>query len=507
MEHTAFLYNLLVQTIGYFFQWGIFQVPFWTDAFGQLQDGEGRAQDGNSANPSWMDWWTVFYMAWWTAWGAFVGLFIARISRGRTIKEVVLYVFIAPLMYSFLWFCSFGGMGMRQARQAEELEWLGETQFDDPSHFQVPGSDYCFNVPQEDYYNNETLIFTNRLPGITPVCKFDTSDGTQAWFNVMYSFSYPDIDGFNGFGDFLAGLSLIAVCVYFVTSSDSGSLIVDHLASNGHEDHHWLQRVFWAFTEGAVATALLVAGGPRALSALQAASIVFALPFNLVLFLMMYSITKMCELSDELDKTGTHISTIPDPHLNSFAMPVFGGVFNIFETLCSFGQVHPDRVERGIHMPTGYMIKETIMGLFFPFISLFKVLNHLEYSMGWNVFYSGTYFLMFAGMIALFICGLINMGFVGIAFVLFFTNGCILTGVRSEVREKFGLEGNLIADFALGSWMYFQVLAQMNYQFDVVGLPAEHAGDIIPEDDQAAEEVDAKQPVEASEPLGMDVTA
>ena len=77
----------------------------------------------------------------------------------------------------------------------------------------------------------------------------------------------------------MAGLSLVALTIYFVTSSDSGSLIVDHLASNGHEDHHWAQRVFWAFTEGAVATALLVAGGSRALAALQAASIVFGLPF------------------------------------------------------------------------------------------------------------------------------------------------------------------------------------------------------------------------------------
>ena len=77
--------------------------------------------------------------------------------------------------------------------------------------------------------------------------------------------------------DQLSGLSIFALAIYFITSSDSGSLIVDTLASNGAEEHHWLQRVFWAFTEGAVATGLLVAGGNDALGALQTASIVFGL--------------------------------------------------------------------------------------------------------------------------------------------------------------------------------------------------------------------------------------
>jgi len=483
MENTAFLYNLLVQTVGYYFQWGIFQVPFWTDAFGQLEDGEGRAQDGNSAATWWMNGWTVFYMAWWTAWGAFVGLFVARISRGRTIREVVMYVFIAPLMYSFLWFCSFGGIGLRQARQAEELEWLGEQQYNDSTHFQSQADPFCYDVPQTDVWDNDTLVFTNSLPGITPVCKFDSSDSTQAWFNVMYSFSYPDENGFGGFGNFLAGLSLIAVCVYFVTSSDSGSLIVDHLASNGHEEHHWIQRVFWAFTEGAVATALLVAGGQDALSALQAASIVFALPFNLLLFFMMYSIVKMCQTSEQLDKTGTHIHKLPDPHMNSFGMPIFGGVFNIFEFICSLGQVHPDRVEKGMHMPTGYMIKETIIALLLPMVSLWRVYTHLEYPSGWKILLTTTYGVSFAAMVALFGCGAINMGFVALGFVLFFSNACILTNARAHVREKFNLVGNPVADFALSSFLYFQVLAQLLYQCEVGGPPpVELDGDVIPED-------------------------
>ena len=215
------------------------------------------------------------------AWGAFVGLFLARISRGRTIRQVAVYSFIAPLVYSFIWFCVFGGIGLRQARQAEELQKLGNTTFNDTNYFQVDGNPYCYHVPQEDIEDDEgNVLFTNSLPGVTPVCELNGEDSTQAWFNVMFSFNYNGGDeNFAGFGGFMAGLSLIALTIYFVTSSDSGSLIVDHLASNGHEDHHWLQRVFWALTEGAVATALLKAGGGTALGALQAGSIVFGLPF------------------------------------------------------------------------------------------------------------------------------------------------------------------------------------------------------------------------------------
>lgn len=66
----------------------------------------------------------------------------------------------------------------------------------------------------------------------------------------MYSFSYPDAENFGGFGPFLSGLSIFTLAIYFVTSSDSGSLIVDILASNGSTEHHWIQRVFWALTEG-----------------------------------------------------------------------------------------------------------------------------------------------------------------------------------------------------------------------------------------------------------------
>jgi choline-glycine betaine transporter len=89
---------------------------------------------------------------------------------------------------------------------------------------------------------------------------FDSANSESAWFNVMYSFSYPgsgEGGNFSGFGAVMSGLSVFALAIYFITSSDSGSMVVDAISCNGKEKHHSIQRIFWAFTEGAVATGLL----------------------------------------------------------------------------------------------------------------------------------------------------------------------------------------------------------------------------------------------------------
>lgn len=103
LDNTKFLLNLQVQEVGYFLQWSILQINFWTDAFGQLTPGEGRATDGNAAESWWMNAWVIFYQAWWVSWACFVGLFVARISRGRTIAEVIIYSLVAPILYWYVW--------------------------------------------------------------------------------------------------------------------------------------------------------------------------------------------------------------------------------------------------------------------------------------------------------------------------------------------------------------------------------------------------------------------
>lgn len=269
MDDTKYQLNLIVQTTGVYLQKAFIEFNFWTDAFAQLLPGSGRAVDGNAGAEWWMGAWLIFYQAWWVSWSAFVGLFVARISRGRTLGSVILYSMVAPIMYCILWFSVWGGVGLRQSRQADELIVLGETFFNDAAYYQVPGSTVCYDVPQSTVFDSEgNVIFQNNMKGVTPVCKFDSSRADFSAFNVLYSFSFPD-DFDNGYGPTLTVVFIFSLAIYFATSSDSGSLVVDHLSANGRKHHHWVQRLFWAVTEGAVATAILSAGGDSGLQAVQ----------------------------------------------------------------------------------------------------------------------------------------------------------------------------------------------------------------------------------------------
>jgi hypothetical protein len=328
----------------------------------------------------------------------------------------------------------------------------------------------------------------------------------------MYSFSYPDANNFGGFGPFLSGFSIFTLALYFITSSDSGSLVVDILASNGATEHHWIQRVFWALTEGgefffvgfvpisvdqlihinynlgnyrsnldltplylfllpiaynmiAVACALLVAGDSDALSALQSASIIFGLPFNLFLFLMCFSIVQMCKAIEE-ENNPDH----PHPDLllpkKTWKMPVFGGILNIFEYILSFGYVHEVRKEKGMDLPTPLQTMEFFKALFLPFVSMYKIYNSSvidpkqNHKIG-NLITTAVYATCFIGWVALFVCGLINDGFVALAWSIFFVNGIILTTLRMQFRERLGIRGNVIGDFCFSSFFYPQILTQM----------------------------------------------
>jgi hypothetical protein len=465
LENTKYILNLFVQTLGYYMQVTTWQLSFWTDAFGQLQPGEGRAVDGNAA-PAWFqDAWTIFYMAWWQSWSAFVGMFVARVSYGRTIREVTIYSLVAPFLYSAFWFCTFGGVGLRQSRQALELQVMGETYFNDSGYYLADDSTYCYDVPQETVYNGTDVIFENLLTGITPVCSFNPEESDQAWFNVMYSFSFPG-DGLEGFGTFMTALSLVAIMIYFVTSSDSGSLVVDHLASNGALHHHWIQRVFWAFTEGAVATALLIAGGADALSALQAVSIIFGLPFTLLILWWCMSILRFC---DQLEKLGES-NEIQDYVIpKSFSMSLFGGVLNWIEYAVSLGQVHPERVSLGMDKPTSFQTSQFFTSLFFPFFTLKRALRHVYPKESNSMFVnslSGIYALVFLGWIAFFISSVKSRLFFAVGFCALFTNGCILTSLRVTVREKLNIQGDVIGDFLASTFFYPQVLTQILCEYE-----------------------------------------
>jgi choline/glycine/proline betaine transport protein len=195
--------------------------------------GSGTALvEGGYTTGGWMADWTIFYWGWWIAWSPFVGMFIARISRGRTVREFVLGVLFLPALFSFLWLSTFGG----------------------------------------------SALFTELQAGGGIAAAVANQGSTIAMFEMLSNFPIAAVSGI---------LATLLVMTFFVTSSDSGSLVIDHLTSGGKHDVPRAQRIFWAVTEGAVAAILLIGGG---LNALQAAAITTGLPFAVILTLMCYTV-------------------------------------------------------------------------------------------------------------------------------------------------------------------------------------------------------------------------
>ncbi|MGY5851362.1 BCCT family transporter [Salegentibacter sp. F14] len=222
---TIFIFKSFVQNTGNYF-YSFLETATWTESY-----------TGND----WQNSWTVFYWGWWIAWSPFVGMFIARISKGRTIQEFILGVLIVPSLVTFFWISAFGSSALQEAL-------LG---------------------------NNAIVDAVNE-------------DVAIALFVFLEEYPIAIV------------LNLVAVLLiagFFVTSSDSGSLVIDSLTSGGKIDAPVGQRIFWALTEGAVAAVLLVGGG---LQALQTASIVTGLPFAFILLFMCYSLYK--GLDEDLKK-------------------------------------------------------------------------------------------------------------------------------------------------------------------------------------------------------------
>jgi BCCT family betaine/carnitine transporter len=176
--------------------------------------------------------WTTFYWAWWISWSPFVGMFIARVSRGRTVREFIACVLLIPTLVSVLWMNAFGGTAV--------------TQF------------------LADGYTGVTETVANWTPELS-------------LFRMLEVLPLANLMSFIG---------IVLVLVFFITSSDSGSLVIDTITAGGKIDAPVAQRVFWCSLEGLVAIALLLGGG---LASLQAAAIATGFPFALVLVAMCFS--------------------------------------------------------------------------------------------------------------------------------------------------------------------------------------------------------------------------
>jgi choline/glycine/proline betaine transport protein len=182
----------------------------------------------------WLGGWTIFYWGWWISWAPFVGLFIARISRGRSLREFVIGALAAPTLFTLLWMTVFGN-------SAIEL---------------IQGQ------------------------GVQELATAVSEDESVALFKFLENFPMSAL---------LSSIAIVMVLVFFITSADSGAMVLNMLSSNGRDDTPVLRRVFWMGMIGASALVLLLAGG---LSALQTAAIASALPFSLAILFAIWGFVR-----------------------------------------------------------------------------------------------------------------------------------------------------------------------------------------------------------------------
>jgi choline/glycine/proline betaine transport protein len=238
---TLFILNGFVEGLGLYLN-DFFELGFWNETYSQ----------GN-----WQNGWTVFYWGWWAAWAPFVGMFIARISRGRTVREFISGVLLVATGLTFVWLAVFGNSAL---------------------YIELAGTGGLAEAVKDDIAKS-LFIFLEKLPLAT---------GLAIPSSIMLG---------------MGALATVLIITFFVTSSDSGSLVIDIITAGGHPNPPVAQRIYWATAEGIVAAILLVGGG---LTALQTAAISAGLPFAILILLMIFSL---------------HRALVDDPSLTKSTLP------------------------------------------------------------------------------------------------------------------------------------------------------------------------------------------
>ena len=271
---TLFILNIIPSAIGDF----IDELPAMASR---------TAAVGNQDMAQWLSSWTIFYWAWWISWTPFVGMFIARISRGRTIRQFVTGVMLVPSVVSLIWFAIFGGGAIGLQERAERAGQAAHSL----AHLKADGTPDL---------NFDTILFD--LLNAMPVHKV-----------VLVV---------------LMVLAVVLVAIFFVTGADSASIVMGGLSENGATDPSRFTVVFWGVSTGGVASAMLLAGGddPReVLTGLRDITIVSALPFVFVMLLLCVSLYK--DLNNDpmllrhslanqvlVDSVTTAVTTANEPH-------------------------------------------------------------------------------------------------------------------------------------------------------------------------------------------------
>jgi choline/glycine/proline betaine transport protein len=225
---TLFLSRQMIQTVGLYLG-NLPSLAFWNDAMASYTKDDGWGWQGG---------WTVFYWAWTVTWAPFMGIFVARISRGRTIREFVTGVLLAPSAFTLVWFVIFGWSAM-------EIDGIG-------------GSGGSISEAVSESIPLAMFAFFENFPATT----------------------------------LLQGLAVVIVAIFFATSSDSASLVVDMLCTGEGDAGPVHQRLFWGISEGVLAAALIVLAGEAGLNALQQVITVVGLPIFILTFAMLFALLK-----------------------------------------------------------------------------------------------------------------------------------------------------------------------------------------------------------------------
>lgn len=253
---TVFLLRAVVETFGLYIT-NLLPMAFWNDTLARYTSTDGSGW-------GWQGSWTVFYWAWTVTWSPFIGIFVARISRGRTIREFVFGVLFAPSIFTLVWFAIFGWSAM-------EIDGIGAI--------------------AREAMGDQAGVLSAAVAESIPLAMFVFFDNFPA-------------------ATLIQGLSVVIVAIFFATSSDSASLVVDMLCTGSADPGPWHQRVFWGVSEGMLAAMLIVLAGDAGLTALQEVITVVGLPMFILVFVMMFSLLR--GLSHE-DLSKVRVGSPPNP--------------------------------------------------------------------------------------------------------------------------------------------------------------------------------------------------
>jgi choline-glycine betaine transporter len=392
----------------------------------------------SSSPTSFMDTWTVFYWAWWITWAPFVGMFYAKISRGRTIRSLILVGMFAPMFLGFFAISVLGSLGIRMQRIAELA--LGAA------------PDW-----QKGVVNCGALGYLENTPVSADAKKLASELGVYALACRKSTDRILDIlEPYKNLTTLLQTLVLLGVILFFVTSAEAGAFVDDMIAANGMENPPVLQKVWWSITQGATAQALL-SSTKNGLSTLQSVSICAALPYT---FALNYMCVALFRAMDETNEDPTYMKMRKG--FSTSIVDVFENFHKADGTMATKQASTKDRLLLLLRTILNPRRSLTTAGL-----ELFKPLRLSVLSFGYGLVY-----LLWILLLAL---SPLDKGTHTLAWLMYLIFTSITAAVRYNLRKKWYIIGNLMDDFFVCFFFYPFALAQMQLEVEShTGRAVEH---------------------------------